>query len=352
MKRFLMTGLLVLATVALTLNAKGESNKYRTDPWITFTTKIALLTTDELDAHAINVDSINGVVTLHGKVDTAAAKARAEKVAAQIDGTRRVRNLLQVVPESARKRSNLNDDAILKRAAEVLVLDVHLGDSHIKVKSVNKGVLLLSGTAASLSDTLRAIRDVGAVDGVRRVASEVQSPDVLSDRDVAAEAEQAQAAPPSSEGGMKQAVSDMWITTATKSRLMADSDTPAMDINVDTEDGVVTLFGVVPTDGAKKAAEADALKVTGVKKVENDLQVVPAKEQKVVAKLDDEALQEAKTALKGHDEFKDVSVEVKNGVARLTGTVTNAGDYIMAAVVVRSCDGIRSVSNDVRVKKP
>jgi hyperosmotically inducible protein len=325
-----MTGLLVLATVALTLNAKGESNKYRTDPWITFTTKIALLTTDELDAHAINVDSINGVVTLHGKVDTAAAKARAEKVAAQIDGTRRVRNLLQVVPESARKRSNLN----------------------IKVKSVNKGVLLLSGTAASLSDTLRAIRDVGAVDGVRRVASEVQSPDVLSDRDVAAEAEQAQAAPPSSEGGMKQAVSDMWITTATKSRLMADSDTPAMDINVDTEDGVVTLFGVVPTDGAKKAAEADALKVTGVKKVENDLQVVPAKEQKVVAKLDDEALQEAKTALKGHDEFKDVSVEVKNGVARLTGTVTNAGDYIMAAVVVRSCDGIRSVSNDVRVKKP
>lgn len=350
MRRFLVRGLIVLASTVLVLGVQAGDKGYRPDPWIIMKTKIALLTADDLDAHAINVDAINGRVTLHGKVDTAAEKLQAEQVASRIEGTVQVRNLLQVVPETARKLSNLDDAALRERAAESLRTDAALVDSHITVKSVNKGVVLLSGNAASLSDHLRAIRDVNAVDGVRRVASEVKSPDVLADREIVAAEQRDQAKPSPSVKGMTTAFSDMWITTAAKSRLMADSETPAMDINVDTEDGVVTLFGVVPTQSAKKAAESDVLKVSGVTRVENDLQVVADKDKKVVAVRDDQALTEAEAALKGHDEFKHVSVDVKNGVARLTGTVTNAGDYVMAAVVVRSCDGVRSVSNDLQVK--
>ena len=350
MKRFIVRSLFVLTATALTLGANATSKGYRPDPWITLTAKIALLTTDDLDAHAINVDTINGRVTLHGKVDEAAQKTRAEQVASKIDGVLTVRNLLQVVPESKRKISNLDDAAIRERAAEALKSDAALNDSQIKVKSVNKGVVLLSGSATSLSDHLGAIRDVILVDGVRRVASEVQSPDVLSDREIVAQ-EEKEHATPSSAGGMKQSVADMWITTATKSRLMADSATPAMEINVDTDNGVVTLFGVVPSEVSKKAAEADALKVSGVKQVENDLQIVAPKDQKVVAVKDDEALKTAQIALKGHDELNSVSVEVKNGVARLTGTVANETDRIRASVVVRSCDGVRSVENDTKVKK-
>jgi osmotically-inducible protein OsmY len=37
----------------------------------------------------------------------------------------------------------------------------------------------------------------------------------------------------------------MWITSATKMRLLADSQPPALDINVDTREGIVTLFGIV-----------------------------------------------------------------------------------------------------------
>ena len=60
-------------------------------------------------------------------------------------------------------------------------------------------------------------------------------------------------------------VSDAWITSATKLRLLANSETPALDINVDTTDARVTLFGVVPTAAAKAAAEAEAHKVNGVR---------------------------------------------------------------------------------------
>ena len=42
------------------------------DAWITMKTKIALMTTDNVSAADLNVDTVKGVVTLHGKV----AKAR------------------------------------------------------------------------------------------------------------------------------------------------------------------------------------------------------------------------------------------------------------------------------------
>ena len=48
-------------------------------------------------------------------------------------------------------------------------------------------------------------------------------------------------------------------------------------MNVDTRDGVVTLFGDISTkDGklGKLAAGAEAMKVAGVKGVQNELQVV------------------------------------------------------------------------------
>ena len=58
-----------------------------------------------------------------------------------------------------------------------------------------------------------------------------------------------------------------------------DSRTPALDINVETHAGVVTLFGIVPSQDAKSAAEADARKVSGVKRVVNELQVVVSAKQ-------------------------------------------------------------------------
>ena len=55
------------------------------------------------------------------------------------------------------------------------------------------------------------------------------------------------------------------------------------------------------------------------------------------------------SALKARDDLKDVSVEVKNGVARLTGTVPDSTDRLQASLVVRGARGVRSVQNDLRV---
>ena len=61
-----------------------------------------------------------------------------------------------------------------------------LKSSQIAVQSVNQGVVLLAGTATTLSAHLRAVEVVAGVPGVRRVASEVQSPDTLADAEISA----------------------------------------------------------------------------------------------------------------------------------------------------------------------
>jgi hyperosmotically inducible periplasmic protein len=143
------------------------------DPWITMKTKLALLTSDGVSAMDLNVDTVDGVVTLHGKVTTSAEKSKAESVARTIEGVKQVKNLLQVVPEASRKAVTVRDEDIKRQVERTFEADKAVTESGIKVASVNKGLVLLSGTTDSLAAHLRAVELALAIDGVKRVSSEV-----------------------------------------------------------------------------------------------------------------------------------------------------------------------------------
>jgi hypothetical protein len=87
----------VLAATALTLLVAVGAYAAMSDPWITTKAKIALFTAEGIHGSEINVDTVNGQVTLHGKVESAAEKTKAETVVRDIEGVTNVRNLLQVV---------------------------------------------------------------------------------------------------------------------------------------------------------------------------------------------------------------------------------------------------------------
>ncbi len=144
------------------------------DAWITMKTKIALMTTDNVSAADLNVDTVNGVVTLHGKVATEGEKAKAERVAAKIDGVKSVKNLLQIVPGSKREFVERADGEIKDAVDAAFTANAKVKDSGISVASVNKGVVLLAGKAKSLESHLEAIQVASAVKGVRRVSTDVQ----------------------------------------------------------------------------------------------------------------------------------------------------------------------------------
>lgn len=314
------------------------------DAWITTKTKLALLTAESVSGTTIKVDTVVGRVTLHGKVGSTAEKTKAEGIAWQINGVKSVRNLLQVVTPRNAQAVQVADDALQQRVEKALLADSSLKSSDISVKSVNKGVVLLGGTAKTLSAHLHAIEVVAIMPGVHRIATEVQSPEALADAEIWRES-----TPPSSseELGVWDTASDIWITSATKMLLLADSQTPALDINVDTWAGVVTLFGIVPSLESKAAAETHARQVKGVKGVENELQVVASTKQAAGRVRDEELEREVKKTL-ATPTFKDISIEVKNGVVRLTGSTLTGAQRLEAAVAVRALPGVRAVENDLR----
>jgi hyperosmotically inducible protein len=67
------------------------------DAWIHTKITTKLIGNSETPARKVNVDVVDGIVTLRGVVETATAKEEAERVAKTTDGVKRVRNLLKVV---------------------------------------------------------------------------------------------------------------------------------------------------------------------------------------------------------------------------------------------------------------
>jgi len=322
-----MTRLHLIGGAALTLAlAMGPTPAIAaSDAWITAKTKLALATDDQASASAVNVDTVDGVVTLHGKVETAAEKTAAVQTAQNVEGVRSVNDLLQVVAAAQADAVEASDEQIEQQASAALE------GSDIDVESVNKGVVLIGGEADSFTDHLQAVLLVAEVPGVRRVSSEVKAPASPSDDELPRGEMSAKSAAEKAKDGLADAgkavggaakdagatvadgakdageaigdaakatgtaitdgakkaggatadagrgvagvAKDMWITAATKTKLMADDDTPAMSINVDTHDGEVTLFGTVPTKQAKADAETTARSVDGVKSVHNELVV-------------------------------------------------------------------------------
>jgi hyperosmotically inducible periplasmic protein len=170
--RLKLVGACIAAGLLTAMTASVGSADVK-DSWITTKAKIALLTSDGFSVNGANVDTVNGNVTIHGKVSKAADKERAEQTVREVDGVKSVKNLLQVVPESQKKAVAISDSNIKTRVQTSLRSDKRLDD--IKVASVNNGLVLLSGKAHGIDEKLVAIESAYSVDGVRRVATEIET---------------------------------------------------------------------------------------------------------------------------------------------------------------------------------
>jgi hyperosmotically inducible protein len=65
----------------------------------------------------------------------------------------------------------------------------------------------------------------------------------------------------------EDAVTDTWITSKVKSTFLADSNLSGIDIKVETNQGVVTLSGVVASSAERDLAIAKAGEIKGVSAV-------------------------------------------------------------------------------------
>ena len=85
-------------------------------------------------------------------------------------------------------------------------------------------------------------------------------------------------------------VSDAWVSTKVKMLLINSPSVGGWPVDVDTDEGRVTLHGKVSTAAEKSEAGRIALAGTGVTSVRNLLQVVPDSRRKSVEIADDKLM--------------------------------------------------------------
>lgn len=146
-------------------------------------------------------------------------------------------------------------------------------------------------------------------------------------------------------------VDDAAITAKVKSKLAADPEVNPFNVDVDTDDGVVTLRGRVDDSATKTEAGKLARNTDGVRGVRNMLEVGESGME--TAPGTDAALVTAVTAKLAADDdvaASNIDVDAQDGVVTLSGTVKTSAARQEAERLARSVDGVRNVRNELKVE--
>ena len=223
-------------TVAPAASAQTHSAAKVDDSAIKSRVEAKLKSADSLKNDHIVVAVDNGVVTLTGTVHSEAQSLRARELA-KVEGVTNVENKLDVDSATA--------DAAKGTAAKTKDATVH-GAEKTKNATVHGAEKTKDATVHGAEKTKGTAGTVGA-----------------KTKDVASET--------------GEVIDDAWITTKIKTDFINEDALKGSDINVDTNNHVVTLKGTVATAAGKTRAEQIAKTTKGVHSVVNTLTVGPQK---------------------------------------------------------------------------
>jgi len=171
-KKIVLSTCVALALVAS--SAWGETiGAAVDDATLTAKVKTSLIDNPATKARQINVETNNGVVQLNGFVDSALARAEAEKAAKSIAGVRSVDNNLQVMAGERTAGMAMDDTAITAKVKAALIADSRTKAHQIEV-STNKGVVSLGGFVSSGAEKLAAAAVTENVTGVVKVENGIK----------------------------------------------------------------------------------------------------------------------------------------------------------------------------------
>ena len=148
-------------------------------------------------------------------------------------------------------------------------------------------------------------------------------------------------------------VDDSVTTGLVKSALIADPVTKAHQIDVEVFKGTVQLNGFVDSAASKERATEVAKGTKGVHTVHNNL-TVDTTHRSGEAKVDDGAITtKVKAALAEDSRTKahQINIETHEGVVQLSGFVDTAEAKSTAASLAGAVEHVRSVNNQIDVKK-
>src|SRR5262245_41297081 len=193
----------------------------QTDAGITSAVKMKMASDDTVKASEINVDTHNHVVTLNGTVGSNAERERAVMIARNTNGVNSVIDDLRVGPVATSGQADRDRDAD---------------------------------------------RDRNYSESAKQTARDAKEKTETTAHDAKVKSEHA-----AEKTG--EVLSDAAITSAVKTKFLAEPGVPGTSINVDTNNHVVTLTGTVKTKAEAEKAMSIARETKGVKRVVNHLKV-------------------------------------------------------------------------------
>lgn len=248
--------------------------------------------------------------------------------------------------------ANETDDRIESSAQTTYVFKKYLKDDAIKVTSKD-GVVTLTGTVSEGHHKSMAQDTVENLPGVKSVDNKLEV-----------------------KGAAVSGSSDEMITTRVKAALLFHRNVSSLT-EVTTKDGIVVLAGEAKSQAEKDLTTEHVKDVEGVKDVENKMVVaksaaIPEKKtlsekvetagdklsdkMEIVADaLDDASITAlAKTTLVFHRSTSAhrTRIKTKDGRVTLTGTARTSAEKDLVAKYVADVEGVKSVVNNITVKKP
>ncbi len=159
------------AALVVAACASSGANPKASDGTITSKVKSRLTGDPEVSAHRIDVDTIDGVVTLSGTVRSDAERTEAVHLAATTTGVVRVVDEIKVGDKAFTE--TMDDAWIVTKVTTKLTTDPEVNSFRIDV-DCNLGVVTLRGTVRTATQRVEAEKLATGTDGVRRVVNLIE----------------------------------------------------------------------------------------------------------------------------------------------------------------------------------
>lgn len=225
-------------------------------------------------------------------------------------------------------------------------LNRHLSPFNISVQ-VEQGTATLKGKVENQVDKDLATQIAGDVQGINKVENLLEiDPQVASE--------------PGTKANMAQRFDDATLTATIKSKLLWNSVTEGLNIEVSANQGVVTLKGQAKDADAKQLAGSLASNTDGVTEV-NNLISVSARDTQAIKEQNEATANSVKEELSDawitskvkssliYSRTLDglnIKVQTKDGVVSLDGVVANYAEKELAVEIARNIRGVKGVDAD------
>lgn len=239
-------------------NSSAQDNDHtdRPDAWVTAKVKSKLAMSSEINALDINVDTEDGITTLRGTVDNRAQEQEALRLARETVGTNEVRSALVINPDATDRQRDRNEMTPAERREDRQERRQerreHMDGDRNRMHRDHHDTRDRQDRASRSRNVYRDARD-----DMHYQDRSMDRRDYLGHDRI------------SNLGDNNRP--DAWLLTKVKSQMLASSDVAGLGINVDVDDGVVTLRGTVDTHAEANEAIRIAQSTEGVRQVNSHL---------------------------------------------------------------------------------